>query len=220
MVRIDRYMDALTCCLQETFGSRLCYVGLQGSYLRNEAHEGSDIDVMLILDRITPETLDRYRQILIGLGHYDVSCGFVCGKEEMRNWNTLEICHVLHTTKDWYGVLADFVPEYNREDVVQYTKMSLNNLSHGLCHSYVHSGKESALKMLPGMYKGAFFILQSLQYLKTGEYVQTKRELLPLLNGMDREVLEASMHAENPLLQTEDSFQRILDWCTHHSRSL
>ena len=220
MLDINVYMQQLIQRLQAAFGNRLCYVGLQGSYLRGEAHEHSDIDAMVILETLTVEDMDRYREILVDLGHYDLSCGFICGKQEMKNWNALELCHLLHTTKDCYGNLADFVCTYTQSDVIQYTKMSLNNLYHFLCHSYIHSGKNSAYEMLPGMYKGAFFILQSLQYLKSGEYALTKRQLLEQLEGMDREVLQKSLMPEDPQLQTDEAFRLLLDWCSSHIQRL
>ena len=43
---IDNYMENLISRCKEAFGNRLVYVGLQGSYLRGEATENSDIDVM------------------------------------------------------------------------------------------------------------------------------------------------------------------------------
>ena len=46
MFRIAHDMSALTALLREAFRKRLLYVGLQGSYLRGEADENSDIDVM------------------------------------------------------------------------------------------------------------------------------------------------------------------------------
>lgn len=220
MVDINRYMDDLTQRLQEAFGDRLCYVGLQGSYLRGEAHEKSDIDAMVILDALTVEEMDRYREILMAMGHYDLSCGFICGKGEMQNWNALELCHLLHTTKDWFGRLSDYVGEYSNEDVVQYTKMSLNNHYHFLCHTYIHRGKEAAYEALPGMYKGAFFILQSLHYLKSGTYAITKQELLARLEGMDKEILKKSLTPEDPTLRTEEAYRLLLDWCSGHIRTL
>ena len=102
MLDIDVYMQQLVQRLQAAFGNRLCYVGLQGSYLRGEAHEHSDIDAMVILETLTVDDMDRYREILVDLGHYDLSCGFICGKQEMKSWNALELCHLLHTTKDCY----------------------------------------------------------------------------------------------------------------------
>ena len=64
MFDIDRYLDDLIRNCQTVFGERLLYVGLQGSYLRGEAREDSDIDVMVILDRFTVADMDAYRDIL------------------------------------------------------------------------------------------------------------------------------------------------------------
>ena len=43
MLRIDEYVDELIILLKDAFGERLMYIGLQGSYLRNEETENSDI---------------------------------------------------------------------------------------------------------------------------------------------------------------------------------
>ena len=43
---IDNYMENLISRCKEAFGNRLVYVGQQGSWLRGEATENSDIDVM------------------------------------------------------------------------------------------------------------------------------------------------------------------------------
>ena len=51
MFNADDYLARLTGLLTEAFGSRLIYVGLQGSYLRGEAGPDSDIDAMVVLDR-------------------------------------------------------------------------------------------------------------------------------------------------------------------------
>ena len=50
MQDITQYIDDMIADLRRTFGARLCYVGLQGSYLRGEAHDGSDLDLMVVID--------------------------------------------------------------------------------------------------------------------------------------------------------------------------
>ena len=52
---IDNYLEKLISRCKESFGDRLVYVGLQGSYLRGEATENSDIDVMIVLDGFSVE---------------------------------------------------------------------------------------------------------------------------------------------------------------------
>ena len=46
MIDVQIYMSELTTYLEAAFGERLLYVGLQGSYLRGEATEESDIDAL------------------------------------------------------------------------------------------------------------------------------------------------------------------------------
>ena len=50
MVNITIWMQNFLQTLTETFGNRVCFVGLQGSYGRGEATETRDIDVVVILD--------------------------------------------------------------------------------------------------------------------------------------------------------------------------
>ena len=86
MICIDKYIEELTAELKDAFGGRLLYVGLQGSYLRGEANENSDIDIMAIIDNMTAEDLKTYKTALMAVGNYDKSCGFICGREELKSW--------------------------------------------------------------------------------------------------------------------------------------
>ncbi len=209
-VYLSRLIDGLT----HTFGDRLLYVGLQGSYLRGEATETSDIDVMVIFDEIDASTLDTYRELLISVGDYDRSCGFVCSRADMAAWNTPEVCHLLHTTRDLYGRLADFVPAYTREDVIQYVKVSVGNLYHELCHRYIHASRETNQSHLAMTCKAVFFILQNVHYLKTGSFAATKKELLEALEGDDRKILALSLRlSEGESPDFDNAFAELLRWC-------
>ena len=101
MFNIEQYINDLISACKGEFGNRMLYVGLQGSYLRGEATESSDIDIMSVIDGLSVADLDSYRNILKSIGYFDKSCGFICGKNDLLNWNPLEICHLLHTTKDY-----------------------------------------------------------------------------------------------------------------------
>ena len=221
MIDIDIYITQLTDLLKVRFGSRLRYVGLQGSYLRGESTEHSDIDIMVVLDDLRVVDLDDYRTIIQGIEHYDLSCGFICGKEELLNWNPLEICHLLHTTKDYYGQLSSCVPAYTEMDIRNYCKISVNNIYHEICHRYVHASKEKNIAALPGTYKSVFFILQNLHYLSSGKFAARKADLLPLLTGYNYEVLKRSMELTDcGAYNFIDSFKLLLTWCQEVMRSL
>lgn len=221
MINIESYISDLIPSLQNRFGSKLLYVGLQGSYLRGEATESSDIDIMVILDSLTVSDLDTYRSVIQSLDYYERSCGFICSKEDLRAWNPLEICHLIHSTKDYYGKLREFVPAYTEQDIRNFVKMSLNNLYHELCHRYIHSTPERNAAALPGTYKGVFFILQNLHYLTTGTFVSTKDALLSQLEGKNQAVLKRSMdfiHGE--FFDFWESYELLLTWCQETLQSV
>ncbi|MDE5973177.1 MAG: hypothetical protein K2G73_00745, partial [Eubacterium sp.] len=163
------------------------------------------------------DDLKIYKNSIITVGDYDKSCGFICGREELKNWNSLEICHLLHTTKDIFGSLKDFVPLYTNEDVENYVKLSVGNLYHELCHRYVHNDKESNVTCFPQTCKSVFFILQNLHYLKSGEFYSTKNELLEnLCDEKDKEILALSMTLnsfENTKYDFDKAFNFMLEWC-------
>ena len=207
MVEIEQYLRELSAQLHARFGKRLLYIGLQGSYQRGEAGENSDIDIMVLLDALYAEDLDSYRMALEAVGHAELACGFIAGKEDLQCWNALEICHLLHTTQDYYGRLACYVPQYTRGDIVQFVKLSIGNLYHGLCHSRIYAPRGKEKNMLAGAYKSAFFILQNLHYLESGEFIATRAALKAALTGDDRAVME-QWHGTD-----DEAFSLLLGWC-------
>lgn len=214
MFRIDEYINKLIDSLKISFDKRLVYIGLQGSYLRNEETESSDIDIMAVIDNISVEDLKTYQKALVSIGNFDKSCGFICGKTDLEHWNPLEICHLLNTTKDYYGRLQELVPPYTIEDERNYVKISLNNLYHEICHRYVHTDREYNISKLPMTCKSIFFIMQHLYYLSNGNFVQTKRELLECVRDEDKTVLELSMSLQNCIdYDFDKAFSVLFNWC-------
>jgi len=214
MIKIDEYIDKLIDTLKEEFGERLVYIGLQGSYLRNEETENSDIDIMAVIDNISVGDLKAYQKALVSIGNFDKSCGFICGKTDLENWNPLEICHLLNTTKDYYGELKNLVPAYTVEDERNYVKLSLNNLFHEICHRYIHGDREHNISRLPVTCKSVFFIMQHLHYLNTGNFVPTKQELLACVQDEDKTVLELSISIQNYMdYDFDKAFSALFHWC-------
>ncbi|WP_294483928.1 nucleotidyltransferase domain-containing protein [uncultured Ruminococcus sp.] len=211
MFILEDYLEKLINECRFAFGERLVYLGLQGSYLRGEATEQSDIDIMAVIDGFCAADMDIYREILKKVGDYERSCGFICGRDELARWNPLEVIQLRHTTKDLYGTLAELLPEAKREDEINYVKVSLGNLYHELCHRYIHTDKENSAIKLFFTLKGFFFLIQNLHYLENGEFLLTKKELKEKVSSDDRYILELS---ENYVPQDFDSvFPRVMEWC-------
>lgn len=206
------YLSEMEARLKERFGPRLAYIGLQGSYLRGEATDASDIDVMVLIDNLSPDDLAAYRQIMLSLPDPDKSCGFICSTGSMRRWNRLEVCQLVHTTKDICGCLADFVPAWTMDDEKQFVALSIGNLYHELAHRLVHRGPEISAQKLPGTAKALFFILQNLHFVETGVFCKTKAELLSCLQDEDAAVLRLAL-GDGECYDHNEAFARILAWC-------
>ena len=214
MFKEKEYMAILINQLKDVFHERLLYVGLQGSYMRGEATENSDIDVVVILDKLCVDDLDRYKKIIGEIENSEKSCGFICGKEEMGNWNPMEICHLVHSTEDYFGSLDDWVSKYSEQDVLNFIKLSANNLYHEICHRYIHSDAAKNKRKLAGAYKNVFFILQNIYFVKTGIFARTKRELCVKLVEKDLDVMETALKLQKSEdYDFEEAFELLFKWC-------
>ena len=211
MFDLDNYLNDLISNCQTAFGDRLLYVGLQGSWLRGEANENSDIDVMVILDKFCVQDMDRYREILKKIGFYDRSCGFICGRDEMLRWNPLEVCQLRHTTKDLFSELSDYLPCATREGEVNYIKLSLGNLYHELCHRYIHADMDKNTAKFRGTCKSVFYLIQNLHFLESGHFILSRKDLREAVAKEDQTVLQM---AELPdVYDFDQAFFNLFTWC-------
>ena len=60
-IHITEWLDNFQECLLALFGERLKFFGLQGSYGRGEQTAASDIDVVVIVDKLDFADLNAYR---------------------------------------------------------------------------------------------------------------------------------------------------------------
>ena len=107
--------------------------------------------------------------------------------------------------------MKDFLPDATREDEINYVKLSLGNLYHELCHRYIHANKEKNVAAFRKTCKSAFFLIQNLHFLESGDFVVTKHELKEAVAEEDRAILELS-----ELTDTYDfdaAFQELFRWC-------
>ena len=211
MFVVEEYLQKLIGACNNAFGDRLVYMGLQGSYMRGEATDKSDIDVMIVLEDFSVADMNMYRGILKEIGEYEKSCGFICGRKEMMQWNPLEVCQLRHTTKDLLGELKEFLPSSTREDEINYVKLSLGNLYHELCHRYIHADRKKNIAAFRGTCKGLFFLIQNLHFLESGSFAVTKRVLKEQVSEEDRTVLDMAGSPDD--FDYDMAFRLVFDWC-------
>lgn len=178
-VWMDRFLQALT----QTFGERIWFVGLQGSYGRGEATETSDMDVVVILDALSPADLSAYRGMLDALPHRELICGFLSGKKELLNWEPSDLFQFYYDTRPIRGSLDELLPLIDDSAVERAIKIGVCNLFHGCVHNMLHERSEEILR---GLYKSASFVIQAICFQQTGRYVSRQTDLLELVSPEER----------------------------------
>lgn len=67
MIDIENWLKIFSERLEKSFGNRIDFIGIQGSCSRGEADDKSDIDVVVIFDKLTADDLKKYDEG--GFGH-------------------------------------------------------------------------------------------------------------------------------------------------------
>lgn len=194
MVDINAWLDEFVQKLNETFKSRVWFVGLQGSYGRGEATETSDIDVVVILNEFTVADIQAYNQLLDTLPHRELICGFVSGKDEILNWEPADLFQFYHDTTPIKGSLDELLPKIDSVAVDRAIKIGACNIYHGCVHNMLHTKNEDILK---GLYKAASFVVQAIVFKQSGNYIKHQNQLLQASSQEERTVMETFLRYKN-----------------------
>ena len=175
MIEITGWMKGFLQKLDNIFGKRVFFVGLQGSYGRGEATETSDIDVVVILDELTVMDLQTYSAMLDTLPHRELICGFLSGKDEIMNWEPSDLFQFCYDTTPIQGSLDEVLTLVDESAVNRAIKIGACNIFHGCVHNMLYEKSEDILRDL---YKSAAFVVQAIVFKETGRYMKHQEELL------------------------------------------
>ena len=173
--------------LNETFGNRVWFVGLQGSYARGEATETSDIDVVVILNELSALDIQTYNTMLDTLPHRDLICGFLSGKTEILNWEPSDLFQFYHDTKPIRGSLDELLLAIDETAVTRTIKIGACNIFHGCVHNMLYEKSEDVLR---GLYKSAVFVVQAIAFQQTGNYVSHQKELRQVVSADEQVIVD------------------------------
>lgn len=193
MTDIQQWMEKYKTKVNECFKDRVLFIGLQGSYARQEAKETSDIDVVLILDKVEPIDLIAYRKIISSLDDSQLICGFVSGAKEIYNWSKSDLFQFCFDTIAFQGKLENLVPIIDKEDIRLAVLNGACDLYHLCSHNFVHA---MDIEILKAIFKPAFFVLQAKNYYENNLYIRNKTELNNYITNEDKSMVESILMAE------------------------
>lgn len=187
MLNISDWINLFLPAINENFGERVWFVGLQGSYGRNEATETSDIDIVVILDNLTPADIRIYNNMLNTLPYRELVCGFISGRKELLNWEPSDLFQFYYDTKPIIGVLDELIDLLDDSALSRAIKTSACNIYHTCVHNMLHEKSEEILK---GLYKSASFVIQAISFKETGKYISSLSELIKTTSSTEKSIIE------------------------------
>ena len=214
MTDINIWTDKFLKALDKAFPHRVYFVGLQGSYSRGEATDKSDIDMVVILDNLSPSDIGTYNAMLDTLPHRELICGFLSGKDEILNWEPSDLFQLYYDTTPIKGSLDEVLALLDESAIDRAIKIGACNIYHGCVHNMLYDKSED---MLRGLYKGASFTLQAIAFRQTGKYIRKQSDLLSVLSGNDKIICETFLSLKNGGKAEFDAMSEALfNWAKIH----
>ena len=199
--------------VDEAFGNRVWFVGLQGSYGRGEATDTSDIDVVVILDELSASDIQKYNAMLDALPHRELICGFLSGKDELLHWEPSDLFQFYYDTTPIKGTLDELLKVIDGAAVDRAIKIGACAVYHSCVHHMLHEQSEDILK---GLYKSATFTVQAIVFRQTGRYVSRQAELLSVASPAERGIVETYMAIkESGVSDLLGMSARLFAWAKH-----
>ena len=210
MIEPDSWLRRFTRKLRETFGERVWFLGLQGSYARGEATGSSDIDPVVVLDVLTAQDIATYDAMLDSLDHRELVCGFLSGKQELLYWEPSELFQFCMDTRPVIGSLEDILAVVDSGDIARAIRIGACTVYHACVHNMLHEKDEEILRSL---YKTASFVIRAAVYSNTGKYCTRLDELLLYADGLNRTLVQTylDMRAGTPV-DFADASERLFTW--------
>lgn len=210
MLDITTWLNGFLQVLEDTFGERVWFVGLQGSYGREEATETSDIDVVVILDELSALDIKTYNTMLDTLSHRELICGFLSGKEELINWEPADLFQFYYDTKPIKGSLDELLLVIDDEVVNRAIKIGACNIYHGCVHNMLY---EKDKEILRGLYKSASFVVQAICFKQIGKYVVHQRDLLDIVSPKERVIVNTFLDLKKGgEIDFQEMSEILYDW--------
>lgn len=194
MIDITAWISQFLQTLNENFGDRVWFVGLQGSYGRGEAKETSDIDIVVILDELSVADIQTYNTMSDSIPHRELLCGFLSGKEDILNWEPSDLFQFYHDTTPIKGDLDELLSLIDDIAVDRAIKIGVCNIFHSCVHNMLYEKSEEILK---GLYKSASFVVQAICFKQTGKYISRQKDLLSIVSSDEHAIIETFLSLRN-----------------------
>ena len=206
--------------MKKAYGKNLVFIIHHGSWATGEANSDSDIDSLVMLEKITKRELAKLRDIL-NRKEFEKFTVLLFSRLDMDNFIPFARHQFHYGAKLLYGKCP--LPEPTREEMLIEIKKIADEV--GFWSKYLFTHQKQAENIVRKMYwrfKEAIIALKVYIHWKTGEFPVTRKRLKELLNDpKDKEIVtiienwekNKDTYEKNPdplLIKGLDFSQRLL----------
>lgn len=205
---VDKWLEEFLAKLRKVFGDRLIWVANHGSWARGEPRPESDIDCMVVVDKIEDEGLDKFKNIIHSMPESEkLSSGILMSVSELKQTPRSYLVQFFHGRRVLHGSIEGIVNSPKAEDLIQDIRIKADDNLHAARHYLLFPHESSkVVHKLKYHFKNCFYALQSWLLLTQGAYIATKNEILERLDDPDDK--EAVRTARDWYNLTEDLTRR------------
>lgn len=206
---IDVWMNDLIDQLKTEFKERLVLVGLQGSRARGEQREDSDIDIVVVIEDLNADDLVSYRSIVQRVPHAELTCGFIGSPDALAAWPRHDVFNLVNDTNVRYGSFDFMNTKFTVEEARLAAETCASEIYHALCHTVVFE-PNLLPDILQGCLKSIFFGIRAKHFAQTGKFVNSRVQLLNLVNDSERWLLQA--YDKDVQMDNKELASKLLRW--------
>jgi predicted nucleotidyltransferase len=185
---VKRLLKKFVNVMKKAYGKNLVFIVHHGSWATAEANSDSDIDSLVMLEKITKSELAKLRDIL-NKAEFEKFTVLLFSRLDMDNFIPFARHQFHYGAKILYGKCP--LPEPTREEMVIEIKKIADEV--GFWSKYLFTHQKQAENIVRKMYwrfKEAIIGLKVYIHWKTGEFPLTKKRLKELLNDpKDKEIV-------------------------------
>jgi predicted nucleotidyltransferase len=206
--------------MKKIYGKNLVFIIHHGSWATGEANPESDVDILVMLEKITKKELVKLRNIL-NKREFEKFTVLLFSRLDMDNFIPFSRQQFHYGAKVLYGKCP--LPEPTREEMLIEIKKIADEVGFWSKYLYTHQKQaENIVRKMYWRFKEAIIALKVYTHWKTGEFPTTKKRLKELLDdSKDKEIMtiienwkkSKDKYEKNPdplLIKGLDFSQRIL----------
>jgi predicted nucleotidyltransferase len=174
--------------MKKTYGKNLVFIIHHGSWATGEATSDSDVDSLIMLEKITKSELAKLRNIL-NKKEFEKFTVLLFSRLDMDNFIPFSRQQFHYGAKVLYGKCP--LPEPTRDEMLIEIRKVADEVGFWSKYLYTHQKQaENIVRKMYWRFKEAIIGLKVYVHWKTGEFPVTKKRLKELLNDpKDKEIV-------------------------------